>query len=571
MKKTILSILLAGSLLTSGAASALEAVNCTYDQAGKTHITGTAEPGESVTVRIFKKNNHLDDDGNFSYTRAKTDLNNAVEAAKIQSVLCFADETVAGDNGKFDFDAKISKLLTAEGLLSTDPVSDIYVVVTKTAGDEEITEYLFVDPTERATVYSDLSQMKDSSEADVVAYLEANKYALGIYVPSLDSIDTDSAYALMYDYLVSKDFGVADGQAASLDMLKLLVIEALNLGKVETIASYESELRIPESEIASWYTKPVVNDTFMSALTTRLSAKSFDDIAEFDDAFTEAVVLQWIESSDGIDDCMAIIGDFKEDIGYSANATIDEAAVRAAMGGDYAAYSELKSAIDGYKGDDDDDDDDDKQSNVRNPGKGGNKNYGSGITVPSAPVTQPQAINTYFSDLADASWAIEAINYLAEKKVLAGKSQGVFAPNDNVTRAEFAKILVTAFGLTQKADIAFTDVSADSWYYDAVSIAVGSGIAKGMSDDRFGPEENITRQDMSVMLMNAARIAKAMAEADGNLNFPDEAEISDYAKAAVSTLSKAGIINGMGDGSFAPKAFATRAQAAKLVHALLTY
>ncbi len=569
MKKIILSILLAISMFASTGASAMgETIDCQNDGNGKTVITGTAEPGESVTVRIFKKKNHLDENGEFSYAKAKTDLNNAVKAAKLQSVLCFADETVAGDNGKFDFDAKISKLLTAEGLLSTDPVSDIYVVVTKTAGDEEITEYLFVDPTECATGYSELSQMKDSSEADVVDFLEYNKYALGIYVPSLDSIDSDSAYAIMYDYLVSKDFGVADGQAASLDMQKLFVIEALNQGEVDTIKNYESELMLKDSEINSWYTKELVNDSFKNKLTTRLSAKSFDDIAEFDDAFTEAIVLQWIASSDGIDDCMGIISDFKEDIGYSANATIDEAAIRAAMGGDYATYSALKSAIDSYNGDDGDDDDD-SSSSSSGSNHGGGKGFG-GVTVSgTTTVTPPQAINNYYNDISSAPWAIEAINYLSEKKVLAGKGNGIFAPNDNVTRAEFAKILVTAFGLTQKADINFADVSEDSWYAEFVKIAVGSGIAKGTSADTFGPEENITRQDMAVMLMNAAKLAKSMAVDNGNVSFADEAEISDYAKSAVNTLTQAGIINGTGDGNFAPKAYATRAQAAKLVHALM--
>jgi len=453
MKKQLLSILLAVSMFASGGASAMgETIDCQNDGNGKTVITGTAEPGESVTVRIFKKKNHLDDNGNFSYTKAQSALIDAADDDIIQTVLCFADQTKAGDDGKFTFNAKISKLLTAEGLVSDDPVSDVYVIAAVSADDEIIKEYLFVDPAERAVDYITLSGMTDSTEADVVIFLDAHKYALGIYVPSLDSIDADGAYALMYDYLVSKGFDVADSsdaekndaknQAASLDMQKLFLIEALNQNKVDTIKNYEAELMLKDSEIYSWYSKKLVNDSFKTKLTTRLSGKSFNKIAEFDDAFIEAVVLQWIGSSDGIDDCMGIIGDFKTNIGYSEDAAIEEAAVRAAMGGDYASYSALKSAIDGYKPDGEDDDDD-NDTTVRNPGKGGNKSYGSGVTVPSTPVTQPQAINNYFSDLADASWAVEAINYLAEKNVLAGKGNGIFAPSDNVTRAEFAKILVT--------------------------------------------------------------------------------------------------------------------------------
>ena len=66
MKKTILSIFLAACMLVSIGASANEAkVSCTYDKTGKTHITGTAKPGQAVTVRIFKKKNHVDENGNF--------------------------------------------------------------------------------------------------------------------------------------------------------------------------------------------------------------------------------------------------------------------------------------------------------------------------------------------------------------------------------------------------------------------------------------------------------------------------------------------------------------------------
>ena len=577
MKKTFLSILLAACMLISVYAYANEStVSCTYDQAGKSHITGEAKPGQSVTVRIFKKRNHVDENGDFSYAKAQSDLKEAIKASNIQSVLCFADETSANGEGVFSFVAKISTLLDSNGIVSTDPVSDVYVAVTKTADGEAYTEYLFVEPSERATDYRALADMKASSEADVKAFLAAHEFSLGFYVPVMDDINSSSAYGLIYDYLADKEFDVADkadddkneekNLAVTADLLKLVVIEALNQSGVDTIDSYEKELNLSENKVNSWYIKERVDDDFKSALTTRLSGKNYKDIDEFDKAFTEAVVLEYVVRTDGIDECMAIIGDFKEDIGYNKDDVIDESAVREVMGTSYADYTALKDAIDSYE----EEDDDDSSSSSGSSNRGGGKGFG-GITASGTASTAPQAINTYFSDLSSVPWAVEAINYLSEKNVLAGKGNGIFAPNDNVTRAEFAKILVTAFGLTTKTDIAFADVSEDSWYSDYVKIAVGSGIAKGTNASTFGPQENITRQDMAVMLMNAARIAKAMADNNGNTSFADETEISDYAKTAVNTLTKAGIISGTGDGSFAPKAYATRAQAAKLVHGLLTY
>lgn len=561
-------------LISIGASANESAVSCTYDQAGKTHITGEAKPGQAVTVRIFKKKNHVDENGNFSYTKAQKDL--LAAGANLQSVLCFADETSANDKGEFTFEAKISRLLGSDGTMSSALVSDIYVVVTKTSDGEEYTEYLFVSPDERAADYITLSSMKESSNTDVTEFLKSHNYSLGVYAPVMDEIDSAKAYSLMYDYLADKEFDVADESdaekneekniAATQDLLKLVVVEALNQNKVDTIKNYETELRISESDIASWYAKPIVDDKFKSALTTRLSGKNYKNITEFDEAFKEAVILESVANPDGLNDCKEIINTFKTDIGYNSNSVIDENAIRNVMGVSYASYSALRNAIDSYSSQEG------STSSGSSGGSGGTggKSYAS-TTVSGITPAKPQPINNYFNDLADASWAVDAINSLAEKNVLAGKSVGIFAPNDNITRAEFAKIIVAAFGLNTKADIGFVDVAADSWYYDYVSIAVGSGIAKGMSDSKFGPEENITRQDMAVMLMNAAKLAKNMAETDGNVSFADEAEISDYAKSAVNILTKAGIINGTGDGRFAPRANATRAQAAKLVHGLLTY
>ena len=573
MKKILLSILLSIALLATSVASAMdETIDCQNDGSGKTVITGTAEPGELVTIRIFKKKKHLGENGDFSYAKAKTDLLAAAYNDNIQSVLCFADQILADEDGVFTLDTVISNMLDSTGAVSTEAVSDIYVVVAVSESGKAETEFLFVDPTERTTGYETLSGMKESTEDDVVKFLDDYKYALNIYDPILDEISSDKAYALMYDYLMSVGFDVEDKSddesIATPDdiMKKLVIIEALNQSKIGTIKNYESQLLLADSEIHNWYTKKLVDDKFKSALTSRLSAKSFGDIAEFDDGFAEAVVLQWIASSDGIDDCMSIIGDYKEDIGYSKDAVILEEAVREVMGTSFQNYAALKSAIDGYEGEDDDS----SSSGSGSSNRGGGGGFG-GATVSGPVETPPQAINMYFSDLGSTPWAIEAINYLSEKKVLAGKGNGIFAPGDNVTRAEFAKILVTAFGFTQKSDIVFVDVSEDSWYSEFVKIAVGSGIANGKGDGLFGPEENITRQDMAVMLMNAAKLAKAMKVNDAAIGFADEAEISHYAKGAVNTLAKAGIINGTGDGKFAPKSYATRAQAAKLVHGLLTY
>lgn len=219
-------------------------------------------------------------------------------------------------------------------------------------------------------------------------------------------------------------------------------------------------------------------------------------------------------------------------------------------------------------------------------GGGGNSGGGGGggsFTVPSSSIassaSNPQLpSNTTqqtgtpsigFTDLGGAAWAAEAINALAERGIVSGKSEGIFAPNDNITRAEFAKIVVSAFGLeddTATVDI-FSDVNEGDWYYSFIAAAYNNGIINGYDNGTFGVNDNITRQDMAVIIYRAAERAGISFDAvNEEITFEDGAEIADYARDAVRTLQTAGIINGISDTEFAPGMNATRAQAAKMIY-----
>ena len=173
-----------------------------------------------------------------------------------------------------------------------------------------------------------------------------------------------------------------------------------------------------------------------------------------------------------------------------------------------------------------------------------------------------------FSDVASVEWAKESIEALADKGILNGKGDGKFAPNDNVTREEFVKIIVVAFDLNDaEASSDFADVSKDSWSYSYVASAAKLGIVSG-DGASFNPKAGISRQDMAVIIHRVFEHLGAEIKGEA-VAFDDNAEISEYAKAAVEALTAAGIINGMGDGTFAPAGTVTRAQAAKVVYGLL--
>lgn len=192
---------------------------------------------------------------------------------------------------------------------------------------------------------------------------------------------------------------------------------------------------------------------------------------------------------------------------------------------------------------------------------------GSGGAVSSAPGAE-QGSASSFSDVSSSHWAQSDISFLAEKKIISGMGDGSFKPENSITRAEFLKILATAFPINEAADAAeFKDVTQNDWYYEYVKKASMGGIVTG-DGASFRPKDAISREDAAVMLYRVlSNLNVAMEEGENSLT--DSAEISSYAQKAVSSLYSAGIINGMGDGSFMPKNNITRAQAAAIVARVL--
>ena len=171
-----------------------------------------------------------------------------------------------------------------------------------------------------------------------------------------------------------------------------------------------------------------------------------------------------------------------------------------------------------------------------------------------------------FNDIVDVSWASKAIMELYNRGIINGKTDGIFAPNDNVTRAEFVKMLVMVKGieLEETSTQMFADTPKNEWYSTYVDAAYREGIVLGSDNGHFYPNLEITRQDMAVMLY---RVSKVSERDTGR--FADNAQISDYAVSAVNTLKAINILNGSGNNMFYPKAFATRAEAAQMIYKAL--
>ena len=178
---------------------------------------------------------------------------------------------------------------------------------------------------------------------------------------------------------------------------------------------------------------------------------------------------------------------------------------------------------------------------------------------------------TKFTDLATVPWAAEAIEYLANQKVIQGVRADAFEPDRAVTREEFVKILVGAFDVSWSGQVTdFADVDASAWYAPYVFAAAEKGIVQGIDARYFGIGAEISRQDMAVMLYRTLQILeKELQKTVTVQSFADEAQIAEYAKEAVDALCGYGVMNGVSETEFAPEDHATRAMAAKVIYLLM--
>jgi len=181
-------------------------------------------------------------------------------------------------------------------------------------------------------------------------------------------------------------------------------------------------------------------------------------------------------------------------------------------------------------------------------------------------VTPPVAVT--FSDLQSVPWAQDMILSLANAGILNGKAEGLFMPDDNVTRAEFVMMLVKAFDIADEGEGSaadFDDVVPNDWFYKAVAVARRAEISAGYEDNTFKPNNNITRQEMAAMAYRVSKMVNIKLEAAQTAVFSDDDEIAGYARDAIYAMQQGGIISGLGDGNFGPGQNATRAQAAVII------
>ncbi len=175
-----------------------------------------------------------------------------------------------------------------------------------------------------------------------------------------------------------------------------------------------------------------------------------------------------------------------------------------------------------------------------------------------------------FTDLSNHAWAADAINELAQNGIIRGTTSDTYSPANNITRADFASLLVRAFELKSDNTENFADVSASDYFAKELAIARSNGIIGGIGDNKFAPRNTITRQDMMVIVYRALQALNVGLGDCDEPQYEDFTTVADYAKTAVSSLIGAGLVNGK-SGHIAPADYTTRAEVAVLIKRILDY
>ncbi len=180
-----------------------------------------------------------------------------------------------------------------------------------------------------------------------------------------------------------------------------------------------------------------------------------------------------------------------------------------------------------------------------------------------------------FEDVIEGRWYNKAIDYNYTHEFISGLSKTEFGIDNKVTRGMFITILARIAGIdtgkqANKITTKFTDVKSGKYYTAAIKWANDNGIVSGTSTTTFGPENNISRQDICVMILNFAKFMDIeLTKKESEILFDDAESIAKYAKNAVKICQMADIVNGYSNTigyEFKPIKTATRAEAAQILY-----
>jgi hypothetical protein len=178
-----------------------------------------------------------------------------------------------------------------------------------------------------------------------------------------------------------------------------------------------------------------------------------------------------------------------------------------------------------------------------------------------------------FNDIGQFfSWAREAIEHLAERGIVGGIGDGRYAPEKELTRAEFTSLITRALSIGQARPFrgTFRDVPAGAWYAYTVEAAAGEGIIGGYPDGTFRPGQSVNRREMVSMIIRAMGLQDEAARRTGNkITYRDRDSIPSWVAGSVELAEELGLLDNIAVGFFNGTKEINRAEAAVIVYRML--
>ena len=180
----------------------------------------------------------------------------------------------------------------------------------------------------------------------------------------------------------------------------------------------------------------------------------------------------------------------------------------------------------------------------------------------------PDIVVNPFTDVSEKDWFYNDAMFVYKNGLMLGTSKTLFSPHGTVTRGMMATILWRMEGsLAPKGENSFTDVEAGRWYADAITWTAENGIFAGYSKDKFGPDDPITREQLTAIFYRYADYKGYKLTVTENLDkFEDADKITDYAKMVMQWAVGNGLIKGKSENLLDPQGTATRAEISAMLH-----
>lgn len=466
-------------------------------------------------------------------------------------------QTKADENGNYSVDFSIS---------GSSNYYNAYIGIENSANYKEIKIY-YIKESENQAAREMLMDAESAFEIEEI--INDEKYSLYLNDKLLENTNIAKMSKFLYESNISEDSVLTTLSGTSAKINKAAAITSFSNDAIKIFSDYYEFFGIDDA--LSEYFELSFMDTSAKELIESMLNKNPSSFSEFDNDFLISSVKSIVYYADGYGYVKEILLKYADELGIDSSKVTDKVCENLIGNIHDNIYNAVNTAYEKTQ---------EQQSEVSNNNKRTKVKNTVKISPAKAPAIVTEKATLYttdkvikFDDLSDAEWAHKAITTLVERGVIDGRENSKFHPNDKVLKEEFVKMIMEVLVFAElDGDVNFEDVSDDDWFASYVNNAYLAGIVQGISDTEFGSGTYISRQDMAVILYNAL-IKKGVSLQSENqiVEFIDKDKIAKYAVKAIDKLSKEKIILGDNMQCFNPLENTTRAEAAVLIHRILTY